>query len=165
VRTAIDFAPYGWMQGRRTVFMVRQSPTRALIREQIHVKNAFAPAGAQHRRLFLKAIFLHDVQGTRLQLFWQGVLDEDGPIGRRKPEPSASCASRADLSRPGRWRRVRANRSLFCAKHDACGLRGLRYCLRLDTGGFDSGGTTNRAIKAVLAFVIRECDLFYPSID
>ena len=75
VRLTTRSSPNRWSKRRGAVFVLCHAPAGPLIRQEIHMEDAFAAAGTEHGRLLEQAIVLHEVKSPFLQLFRQIIFD------------------------------------------------------------------------------------------
>ena len=81
--TAIFFPPYGGKQRCRVISMLRKTPARPFIRQKVHMQCSLASAWAKHRRLFQKAIVVHDVKRVGSECCRKRLIDHDRAIKSR----------------------------------------------------------------------------------
>ena len=107
VGATVLLAPHRRMKARRSVFVARHLPARALVSQKVHVKNTATPAWTEHRRLLVDFVFTNHikcpgVQGLRQcsSTVWSG--RRFGPAAKR-PKNQASMNSSQLMPRRHAW--------------------------------------------------------------
>jgi len=69
VRLTARSSPNRWSKRRSAAFVLCYTPAGVLVRQEVHMQDAFAAAGTEHGRLLEQAIVLHDVKSRFCSCF------------------------------------------------------------------------------------------------